>query len=60
MLERLLSRSGGHYVLLMMLLTRPLCCVGGALTIYYIYLSMALPAGLLTHLVVYGGVWIVL
>lgn len=60
MLDRLLDRCGGWYVLVMMLITRPLCLLGGALTIYFVSLSMALPYLLLEHLILFAAVWIAL
>lgn len=44
MVEWLFQRSRHHFIVVMMLLTRVFCLVGGALVIYYIYLTMGMMA----------------
>ncbi|HVW02149.1 MAG TPA: histidine kinase dimerization/phospho-acceptor domain-containing protein [Planctomycetaceae bacterium] len=50
-LEKLLVLLGPHYVLVMMLASRVLCTLGGALVIYYVTIAMRLPEGLQRHFV---------
>ena len=43
MLDRLLTRCGQHFILVMMLGTRVFGTVGGLLVIYYVEFTMKLP-----------------
>ena len=58
-METLLRKSGSHYILVMMLLTRVFCLVGGALTIYYVNLTITLPSELKRHFELAGMVIVV-
>ncbi|HUG94227.1 MAG TPA: ATP-binding protein, partial [Planctomycetaceae bacterium] len=49
MAERLLHRFGHHYILVMMILTRIFGSVGGLLVIYYVELTLEMPAVVRTH-----------
>jgi len=48
-IQRLLRRCGEHYILVMMLLTRVCGSVGGLLVLYYVNLSLTLPALIRFH-----------
>ncbi len=58
MTEWLLKKFGAHYILVMMILTRPICLVGGGLTIYYINLTMNLDALIFNLLIFYSSILI--
>ena len=47
--ERLLSRFGPHYILMMMWLTRACASIGGLLVLYYVNLSLTLPETIRYH-----------
>jgi hypothetical protein len=51
-IERLLKRFGEHYILVMMLLTRVCGSIGGLLVLYYVNLSLTLPALIRFHFAV--------
>ncbi|WP_145377046.1 response regulator [Symmachiella dynata] len=58
MTEWLLKKTGAHYILAMMILTRPICLIGGGLTIYYINLTMNLDARIFHLLIAYSSILI--
>ncbi|TWU05204.1 Signal transduction histidine-protein kinase BarA [Symmachiella macrocystis] len=58
MTEWLLKKTGAHYILAMMILTRPICLIGGGLTIYYINLTMNLDARIFHLLISYSSILI--
>src|SRR4051812_20214405 len=46
---RLLNKLSEHYVIVMMVVTRVIGSIGGMLTIYYVNLTLRLPAEIDTH-----------
>jgi hypothetical protein len=60
MLERLFKRCGPHFILVMMLVTRAFCLVGGALVIYYVDLTIRMEPATRERFMAVAGVWIVL
>ncbi len=60
MLERLFQRCGSQFILVMMLLTRAFDLVGGALVIYYVNLTIRMPADMQQRFEIMAGLLIVL
>ncbi len=59
MLERAFRRFGPHFILVMMLVTRAFCLVGGALVIYYVNLTIQMTAETKTTFEIVAGLLIV-
>jgi two-component system, NtrC family, sensor kinase len=60
MAEKLLRRYGHHYILVMMILTRIFGSVGGLLVIYYVELTLEMPAIVRTHFRISSAVVVVI
>jgi signal transduction histidine kinase/DNA-binding response OmpR family regulator/HPt (histidine-containing phosphotransfer) domain-containing protein len=59
MIEWLFKKSGSHFILVMMILTRAFNLLGGGLVVYYIDLTLNLGPQLYRHLVIVASVLIV-
>ena len=60
MIEWLFKKSGSHFILVMMLLTRAFNLIGGGLVVYYIDLTLNLEQQLFQHVVIVASVLIVI
>jgi len=60
MLERLFQRCGPNFILVMMLVTRAFCLVGGALVIYYVNLTIRMPPETQSSFEIVAGLLIVM
>jgi len=60
MIEWLFKKSGSHFILVMMILTRAFNLIGGGLVVYYINLTLNLEPPLLYHLIAVASVLIVI
>jgi signal transduction histidine kinase len=56
----LFDRCGRHFILVMMLVTRGFCLVGGALVIYYVDLTIRMTPDLYRHFAIVAGILILL
>ncbi len=57
---KVLRKTGSHYILVMMLITRLIGSVGGTLTIYYVSLTLRLPPDAARHFFIAAGMAVIL